>query len=217
MSQLLQTWSDISSVLAASQIRLLAVSKYTSDEAVQTLLEAGQHDFAESRPQNLRDRAIKFPHAQWHFIGPLQKNKAKYIAQYACMWHSLCDLETAQAVAKHLGQRTLPVLIQVNISGESQKQGVQPEALLELFTSVSSINQLNVIGLMGMAGKDVDPAPAFRLLRQLRDDLQLKYGRISELCMGMSGDWEIAAQEGASMVRLGSTLFKSVIMHQNNE
>jgi pyridoxal phosphate enzyme (YggS family) len=203
--------------LAASHTRLLAVSKYTSDKAVQTLLEAGQHDFAESRPQNLRDRAIKFPDAQWHFIGPLQKNKAKYIAQHACMWHSLCDLETAQAVAKHLEQRTLPVLIQVNISGESQKQGVQPEKLLELYISVSSIKQLNIIGLMGMAGKDVDPTPAFQLLRKLRDDLQQKHGRISELCMGMSGDWEIAVQEGATMVRLGSTLFESVAMHQNNE
>ncbi|MDQ6957387.1 MAG: YggS family pyridoxal phosphate-dependent enzyme [Mariprofundaceae bacterium] len=217
MSQLVQTWSDICSTLAASHTRLLAVSKYTSDEAVQTLLNAGQVDFAESRPQNLRDRAIKFPHAQWHFIGPLQKNKAKYVAQYACMWHSLADLETAQAVAKHMGERTLPVLIQVNISGESQKQGVQPKALSELYAAVSSIKQLNIIGLMGMAAKNTDPAPAFKLLRKLRDDLQQKYGTISELCMGMSGDWEIAVQEGATMVRLGSTLFESIEAHQNSE
>lgn len=217
MSQLIQTWSDICSALAPSHTRLLAVSKYTSDTAVQTLLNAGQSDFAESRPQNLRDRAVKFPHAQWHFIGPLQKNKAKYVAQYAFMWHSLCDLETAQVVAKHLQQRTLPVLIQVNISGESQKQGVQPEALSELYASVSAIKQLKVIGLMGMAAKDTDASSAFRLLRELRDDLQQKYGTISELCMGMSGDWEIAVQEGATMVRLGSSLFESVEAHQNNE
>ncbi|MBL4759692.1 MAG: YggS family pyridoxal phosphate-dependent enzyme [Mariprofundaceae bacterium] len=217
MNPLVQTWSDICSTLTASHTRLLAVSKYTSDEAVQILLNAGQHDFAESRPQNLRDRAIKFPHVQWHFIGPLQKNKAKYIAQYAYMWHSLCDLETAQAVAKHLQQRTLPALIQVNISGESQKQGVQPEDLAELYSSLSSIKQLNIIGLMGMAGKGVDPTPAFQLLRKLRDDLPQKHGRIGELCMGMSGDWKIAVQEGATMVRVGSTLFESVTMHQNNE
>lgn len=217
MSQLIQTWSNICSALAPSHTRLLAVSKYTSDAAVQTLLDAGQQDFAESRPQNLRDRAIKFPSAQWHFIGPLQKNKAKYIAQYACMWHSLCDLETAQAVAKHLQQRTLPVLIQVNISNEPQKQGVQPDTLSELYSSLSSIKQLNVIGLMGMAAKGADSTSAFRLLRKLRDDLQQEHGRIDELCMGMSGDWEIAVQEGATMVRLGSTLFESVAMHQNNE
>jgi len=209
MNSLVQTWSDISLALKPSNTRLLAVSKYTSDEAVQILLGAGQHDFAESRPQTLRDRAVKYPHAQWHFIGPLQKNKAKYIAQYAYMWHSLCDLETAQAVAKYLQQRSLPVLIQVNISGEPQKQGVQPEDLLGLYTSLSTIKPLKVIGLMGMAAKDVDPAPAFRLLRELRDDLPQKAGRISELCMGMSGDWEIAVQEGATMVRLGSALFES--------
>jgi len=217
VNPLVQTWSDICSALTPSQTRLLAVSKYTSDEAVQTLLNAGQTDFAESRPQNLRDRAIKFSDARWHFIGPLQKNKAKYIAQHAYMWHSLCNLETAQAVAKHLKQRTLPVLIQVNISGEPQKQGVPPAALLELHTALSSITQLNIIGLMGMAGKDLDPTPAFRLLRELRDDLQQKDGTISELCMGMSGDWEIAVQEGASMVRLGSTLFESTEARQNNE
>jgi len=216
VSPLVQTWSSICSALSASHTRLLAVSKYTSDAAVQTLLDAGQYDFAESRPQNLRDRAIKFPNAQWHFIGPLQKNKAKYIAQHAYMWHSLCDLKTAQAVAKHLQQRTLPVLLQVNISGESQKQGVQPEALPELYAAVSAIKQFNIIGLMGMASKEDEPTPAFRLLRKLRDDLQQKHGRISELCMGMSGDWKIAVQEGATMVRLGSTLFESVAIHQNN-
>ncbi len=217
MKQLVQTWTDISATLATSHTRLLAVSKYTSDAAVHTLIKAGQLDFAESRPQHLRDRAMKFPDVQWHFIGPLQKNKAKYIAQYAYMWHSLSDLQTAQAVAKHLGNRTLPVLIQVNISGESQKQGVPPEALAELYTAISAIKQLKLIGLMGMAAKGVNPTPAFQLLRELRDDLQQKDGTISELCMGMSGDWEIAIQEGASMVRLGSTLFESTETHQNNE
>ncbi|MDQ6968608.1 MAG: YggS family pyridoxal phosphate-dependent enzyme [Mariprofundaceae bacterium] len=214
MKQLVQTWADICCSLATSHTRLLAVSKYTSDEAVQMLIDAGQCDFAESRPQNLRDRAIKFPHAQWHFIGPLQKNKAKYIAQYACMWHSLCDLEAAQAVAKHLQKRTLPVLIQVNISGESQKQGVQPKALPELYTALSAMKELQIIGLMGMAAKDVNPAPAFRLLHELRDDLQQEYGTIRELCMGMSGDWETAVQEGATMVRLGSSLFDAVATDQ---
>jgi len=213
VSQLIQTWTDICSALAPSHTRLLAVSKYTSDEAVQILLDAGQSDFAESRAQNLRDRAIQFPQAQWHFIGPLQKNKAKYIAKHACMWHSLCDLETAQAVAKHLGEHSLPVLIQVNISGEPQKQGVQPEELPELYASIAPIEQLNIIGLMGMAAKDTDPRSAFKLLHELRDDLQQNDGTISQLCMGMSGDWKIAVQEGATMVRLGSSLFESVKAH----
>jgi len=204
----LQRWQDVTSKLAHTGTQLLAVSKYTSDEAVQTLLDAGQLDFAESRPQNLRDRAVLFPAARWHFIGPLQKNKAKYIAKYAHMWHSLNDLETAKAVASHIQDRVLPVLIQVNISGESQKQGVSPDSLFELYDAISAIKELEVIGLMGMAAKEGDPSPSFQLLHQLRDDLQQEYGTVRELCMGMSGDWEIAVREGATMVRLGSTLFE---------
>jgi len=207
MTLLLQQWKSICTTLTTTQTRLLAVSKYTSDHAVQTLIDAGQLDFAESRPQNLRDRALFFPHVHWHFIGPLQKNKAKYTAQYAYMWHSLHDIDTAKAVAKHVKQRILPVLIQVNVSGEAQKQGVAPSELDRLYKQVSAIESLQVIGLMGMAAKEGDPTLAFATLRKLRDDLQQEHGRIAELCMGMSGDWEIAVQQGATMVRLGSTLF----------
>ncbi|MBL1353277.1 MAG: YggS family pyridoxal phosphate-dependent enzyme [Zetaproteobacteria bacterium] len=204
---LLKHWQDISTTLASTDTRLLAVSKYTTDEAVQILINAGQLDFAESRPQNLRDRAQKFPQIHWHFIGPLQKNKAKYIAEYAAIWHSLADLETAKMVAKHLKGRSLPCLIQVNISGESQKQGVQPDMLDEFYAKLVMLPALQVIGLMGMAAKGEDVRLSFQTLRKLRDDLQKQDGSIRQLCMGMSGDWKIAVQEGATMVRLGSTLF----------
>jgi len=205
----IEHWQDISTTLASSDTRLLAVSKYTTDEAVQILLDAGQYDFAESRPQNLRDRAQKFPQAAWHFIGPLQKNKAKYIAQYAAMWHSLSDFETAEAVAKHVKGRRLPCLIQVNISGEAQKQGVHPKALQAFHATLKTLPALHVIGLMGMAAKDGDVRLSFQTLRHLRDDLRKEDGSIRQLCMGMSGDWNIAVEEGATMVRLGSTLFSA--------
>jgi len=204
----LESWQQICTTLAQTKTRLLAVSKYTSDANVAALLAAGQVDFAESRPQNLRDRAVMFPQATWHFIGPLQKNKAKYVGKYAAMWHSLNDFETAQAVAKHVHERVLPVLIQVNISGEAQKQGVLAADLRTLFEQVAALPQFEVMGLMGMAAKDGDARAAFRLLRELRDDLQQEYGTVLELCMGMSGDWQAAVQEGASMVRLGSALWK---------
>jgi len=200
-------WHELSATLEQTHTRLLAVSKYTTDEAVKILFDAGQIDFAESRPQNLRDRAARFPQAHWHFIGPLQKNKAKYIAQYAHMWHSLENIETARAVAKHLHTRTLPSLIQVNISGEAQKHGVMPEALPSLYEQLQQLPQLQIIGLMGMAAKHDDPRPAFQKLHQLQGDFQQAHGIMPELCMGMSGDWRIAIQEGATMVRLGSTLF----------
>lgn len=204
------TWEEITQTLQKTNTHLLAVSKYSSDAAVQCLLDVGQLDFAESRPQNLRDRALMFPQATWHFIGPLQKNKAKYIGRYAAMWHSLVDVETAQAVANHIEGRVLPVLIQVNVSGEPQKQGVLPENLPALFDAVMAMPQLQVIGLMGMAAKDGDVRASFKHLRTLRDDLQLKYGNVCELSMGMSGDWQVAVEEGATMVRLGSIIFEDL-------
>ncbi len=204
---MIEHWQKIRTAVHAADARLLAVSKYTTDEAVRMLADAGQMDFAESRPQQLRDRAQKFPYVTWHFIGPLQKNKAKYIARHADMWHSLSDIETAQAVAKHRHGKPLPCLIQVNISGEAQKQGVLPSNAEDLCAQVMRLPELKLVGLMGMAAKDGDARVAFCALRQLRDDLQQQHGSIRQLCIGMSGDWQIALEEGATMVRLGSTLF----------
>ena len=204
---MIEHWRGISATLNAADARLLAVSKYTTDEAVMMLAEAGQVDFAESRPQQLRDRAQQFPQLTWHFIGPLQKNKAKYIARYADMWHSLSDWETAQAVAKYRQGTPLPCLIQVNVSGEVQKQGVAVADASDLCAQLMQLPELEVIGVMGMAAKGADARVAFCTLRQLRDDLQQQHGSVRQLCMGMSGDWKIALEEGATMVRLGSTLF----------
>jgi len=188
-------------------VTLIAVSKYTSDANVETLLQAGHQNFAEARPQNLRDRAQKYPQAHWHMIGPLQKNKAKYVGRFAYMWHSLCDLETAQAVANHVENRVLPVLIQVNISGEPQKHGILPAALPLFLEQLDHIKELEVIGLMGMAAKAEDSRPAFALLKQCRDDLMPLHPKSQNLCMGMSNDWKVAIEEGATMIRVGSEIF----------
>jgi len=198
-------WQAIVNALSESDVKLLAVSKYASDEAVETLIEAGELDFGESRPQNLRDRASHWPNCHWHMIGPLQKNKAKYVARFAAMWHSCDNIDTAQAVAKHVSGRVLPVLIQVNISDNPDQHGIKPELLTEFAAALSGVEGLRVAGLMGMAPKAGDKRAAFRLLRGLRDELF--DGRFGELCMGMSNDYCIAIEEGATIVRLGSTLF----------
>jgi len=203
--QLLERWQLLRHEMQDSGARMLAVSKYHSDDEIIALAEAGQVDFAESRPQALRDRAVKFPHLHWHMIGPVQKNKAKYVGKYAAMWHSLCDYECAEAVAKSVEGRLLPVLLQVNISGETQKQGVAPELAADLLEQVSSLGSLDVVGLMGMASRGGDVRDNFRSLRLLRD--QLGSASLRELCMGMSGDYKIAIEEGATMVRLGTVLF----------
>ncbi len=191
--------------LAKQHVRLIAVSKYAEDDAVDALIQTGQQDFAESRPQQLRDRATCWPQCCWHMIGPLQKNKAKYVARYAAMWHSLSDLTTAEAVARHVQGRRLPVLIQVNISGESQKHGIDPSQLVDFYTRASAIRPLDIVGVMGMAAHGGNARHAFQCLRQCRDALP---ARLPELSMGMSGDWQEAIAEGATMVRLGRMLFR---------
>lgn len=203
-------WLALHGELDEQGVTLLAVSKYHSGEAVAELAELGQVDFGESRPQALRDRAEKFPDLNWHMIGPLQKNKAKYVGRHAAVWHSLCDIEVAEAVAKYVEGRRLPVLLQVNISGERQKQGLEPDEVAGLLEKVKAIPELEVIGLMGMAAKsdggdDEAVRDSFRMLRNLRD--RLGDASVRELCMGMSGDFRIAVEEGATMVRLGTVLF----------
>ncbi|MFQ5518461.1 MAG: YggS family pyridoxal phosphate-dependent enzyme [Mariprofundus sp.] len=206
---LIQRWQELNHELAGAdssrEVKLLAVSKYAPDEAVQILIDAGQDCFGESRPQNLRDRAAKWPACAWHMIGPLQKNKAKFVGRHAAMWHSCENLETVQAVAAHVKERVLPVLIQVNIANVQQQHGLRPVDVPEFAKDLAKIEGLKLAGLMCMAAKDGDARQAFRELRNLRD--ALFGGSFAELCMGMSGDYHIALEEGASMVRLGSTLF----------
>jgi len=197
----------LSDELQAQQVQLLAVSKYASGQAVEVLHQAGQRCFGESRPQALRDRADRWPDCDWHMIGPLQKNKAKYIGRHAAMWHSCENLDTARAVAGHVFGRALPVLIQVNISNNPAQHGVSAEDTALFAERLSAIENLKLAGLMGMAGRDGDTRAAFRRLRGLRDEVF--GGSFAELCMGMSGDYRIAVEEGATIVRLGSVLFGS--------
>ncbi|WP_038247269.1 YggS family pyridoxal phosphate-dependent enzyme [Ghiorsea bivora] len=204
-SALIQRWQHVQSNMGDAQ--LIAVSKYTSDSNIEILLAEGHLDFGEAKPQNLRDRAQKYPLARWHMIGPLQKNKAKYIGRFAYMWHSCCNIETAKEVAKHVEGRRLPVFVQVNISDEPQKQGIQPDDIPLFLQQLALIEGLEVIGLMGMAAKDGDAKLAFSLLRQCRDDVIAQYPHVQGLCMGMSNDWRIAIEEGATMIRVGSEIF----------
>ncbi len=215
---LLNRWQVLVDELARENVRLLAVSKYAPDEAVRWLIEAGQMDFGESRPQNLRDRAQRYPTVRWHMIGPLQKNKAKYIARHAAAWHSVEDIETACAVAALVSGRRLPVLVQVNVAGLPHQHGVHPDALPALCHELQQLPQLCLAGLMCMAPREGDARICFSRLRGLRDALPdgslcgpdaCKGSALEDvsLCMGMSGDFHVAIAEGTDMVRLGSGLF----------
>ena len=208
-TNLLTRWQTLSEEMNAAGVRLLAVSKYAQEEDVSELVCAGQLDFAESRPQQLRDRALRYPIARWHMIGPLQKNKAKYIARHAAMWHSVEDIETARAVDALLEGRRLPVLVQVNVAGNPRQHGISPAGLPALLEELTGLSHLQFTGLMCMAPRDGDVRACFAALRGLRDGLG--NGSVSgeklSLCMGMSGDYRIAIEEGADIVRIGSGLF----------
>jgi hypothetical protein len=201
---LIQRWQALCDELQPQGVRLLAVSKYAPDDAVAALIAAGQTEFAESRPQALRDRSRRWPECRWHMIGPLQRNKAKYVGRFASMWHSVESLQQAEAVAAHVQDRVLPVLIQVNLSGQPHQHGVAPEQADTLCRQVAKVKELRVCGLMGMAPKGA-AQEGFQTLRCLREGCL--DGSLRELCMGMSHDYACAMDEGATMVRIGSALF----------
>ncbi len=186
---------------------LIAVSKYAPDEAVAALIDAGAQDFGESRPQQLRDRARRWPQCRWHMIGPLQRNKAKYIAEFASSWLSVSSLESAEAVARRRPSeaRPLPVMIQINRSGLTRHSGISGAQCAAFYRELCRWPQLQVVGLMAMVPRDEDVAACVEALARLKQELA--EGSMRHLCVGMSHDYRQALAAGATMVRIGSALF----------
>ncbi len=199
------------------EVRIVAVTKGHPADAVHAALAAGLTDVGENRVQEAlrkQDELGALP-VEWHLIGTLQRNKARHAAGRFALIHSVDSVELAHEVARRTaaGSRQA-VLLQVNCSGEPQKGGVEPEALPELLEKVTQESALDVRGLMTMAAFDADEATVRRTfghLRTLRDDAVHHVGaglaRPLELSMGMSGDYAVAVEEGATMVRLGTVLF----------
>lgn len=195
-----------------ADITLLGVTKYVSDQEVQELLEAGLTVFGENRIQQARGRLERFPEAQWHFIGRLQTNKVRYCRQFQLI-HSLDRWELAEALnarAEKWG-KAQDVLIQINVSGEASKTGLEPEELLPFAKRVlQECPSLSVRGLMTMAPflEPEEVRPYFREAKRLYNQLQAELGVYWDtLSMGMTNDFEVAIEEGATLVRIGSALF----------
>ena len=194
---------------------LVAVTKTHPPEALQEALAAGQTVFGENRVQEARAKMpLVSSRARWHFIGRLQKNKVRQALPIFEMLHSIDSLELArdvQRIAEEDGQRPR-VLLEVNVAGEGSKIGFKPAALeTELETLIAEMPRLEVRGLMArppFSPKAEDSRRYFALLRTLRDALQreLNVG-LPELSMGMSGDYEVAIEEGATLVRVGTAIF----------
>ncbi|ETT56402.1 YggS family pyridoxal phosphate enzyme [Paenibacillus odorifer] len=198
-----------------NDVKVIAVTKYVSLEMVSSVLEAGLEHVAESRWQDAEHKwKVLGDKGTWHFIGHLQTNKVKDVIGKFQYIHSLDRMSLAQELHKKAlaADQEVNVFLQVNISGEDTKFGLSPEAVPGFLREIASLDRVKVIGLMTMAPLEGDPEltrPVFRGLRELRDELNqlaLTPEPITELSMGMSNDFEVAIQEGATWVRLGTVL-----------
>jgi pyridoxal phosphate enzyme (YggS family) len=194
-------------------VRIVAVTKTHGPEAVRAAVAAGLTDIGENRVQEAlqKQETLAGVSVQWHLIGTLQRNKARHAAGRFALIHSVDRAD----LAAELDGRVAPesrqaVLVQVNCSAEPQKGGVAPEALPELLDRLRLLNHIEVHGLMTLSALTDDPGEqrrAFCLLRELREASERSGHRLPQLSMGMSGDYPIAVEEGATMIRLGTVLF----------
>ena len=192
-------------------VRLLAVSKTKPPEAVREAAECGVRLFGENRVQEAQSKIPLCPDGlEWHLIGHLQSNKAKVAAQFFQMVHSVDSLKLLQALESH-ADVTLPVLLQVNVSGEAAKFGMKPNEVAGVIEAANEMQKVEVHGLMTIPPFSPDPEKTrvhFAALRALRDRVQDETGTpLPELSMGMSHDLEVAIEEGSTWVRIGTDLF----------
>jgi PLP dependent protein len=185
-------------------IVIVAVTKGFGADTCKAAIEAGLRVLGENRVHEAKLKMEMVPGAEWHLIGHLQTNKVRQAAGRFALIHSV-DSERLAAELAHADPKQ-EVLLEVNVAREAQKHGVDPDRAIEVIIAVSSLLPLR--GLMAMGPSTGDPAPAFRDLRQLRDEAEQRLGkRLPVLSMGMSGDFEAAVEAGSTMVRLGQALF----------
>lgn len=215
-------------------IQIIAVTKTHQPEVFDICSRCDLFHIGENRPQELRD---KLPQAEAagmaiHFIGPLQKNKIKYLAEGIYSYDSLYDYDIAEAFSEVTSNPDARVLVQINATGEPQKAGLRykdNEEVFEFIKKVNALNYINVEGFMAMGPTpdgnyrrgdrkyDYDTRKAFSRLRELKSDLESQFGlNLPRLSMGMSSDYDLALQEGATEIRIGSLLFGAREDDQNN-
>ena len=205
----------------ADTVRVIGVTKYVGLPLTQAVLAAGCRDLGESRPQALWEKAAAIggePPPRWHLIGHLQRNKVAKTLAARPLIHTVDSERLAVALSREAiaGGNEAELLIEINLAGDTGRSGVEPSAAAELVSQVNGLPGLRLLGLMGMASHPEagrDPRQEFAGLRRLRDQLVDRFpeaGDLSELSMGMSGDFEAAILEGSTMVRIGSALFEGL-------
>lgn len=198
-------------------VLLIAVSKTKPVELIREIMETGTKDFGENKVQEMCSKIeeIKEP-LNWHLIGHLQRNKVKYIVDKACLIHSVDSLRLAEEIQKEAvkkGVDKVPVLIEVNMAQESSKDGINASETEELVREIAKLPNVQIRGLMTIAPFVDDPEENrvhFQAMRRLRDQLKamdIPGVEMTELSMGMTNDFEVAIEEGATMVRVGTAIF----------
>ena len=195
-------------------VTLLAVSKGHPPDAVRALANAGQMLFGENKVQEGKAKIPLCPgKLRWHMIGHLQSNKCRDAVQFFDMIESVDSLALATEINRmaEKASKTVPVLLEVNVAGESSKFGYKPEAVLEDFLKINALSRLEIHGLMTVPPYSPTPErsrPYFQQLRSLKSECEKILGApLQHLSMGMSGDFEIAIEEGATLIRVGTALF----------
>lgn len=201
-----------------SDVKLIAVTKYVDAATTKQLYNAGARCLGENRPQVLEQKANELSDLgiEWHMIGNLQRNKVKRTLAHASLIHALDRDSLVGSVAKEAAaqDRTVRCLLEVNVSGEESKHGYSPDevaAAIELIVTLPSIKLEGLMCMAGLAGDDDDARREFAMLREIRDahaDVRTDNVDLRELSMGMSGDFEVAIEEGATIVRVGSALYR---------
>ena len=199
------------------EVTLVAISKTMPVSDIEEALEAGLVHFGENRAKELQDKMeqLEDERVRWHMVGPLQTNKIKYMVERVDWIDSVPKKKTIREIEKRASRigRVINTLIQVNISGEDQKSGCEPEELKEILEYARGKSHVRVRGLMGIASLVEDPEevrPEFRMLRELLEEHQSYIGdniRLEHLSMGMTNDLEVAIQEGSTMLRVGRAIF----------
>ncbi len=202
----------------AKDVTLVAVTKSVAAEVINQAIAAGISDIGENRVQEAREKFSSLAPVRRHMIGHLQTNKVNQAIELFDLIHSVDSLRLGEAIARRAARqgKVMPILVQVNISGEATKYGVAPEETLPLVRALSGFVSLEVAGLMTICPAVEDPEevrPYFRQMRLLKEEIEQQGFPLKYLSMGMSGDYEVAVEEGANMVRIGTALFQKRCDH----
>jgi len=213
----IEAYNNIIDELKSTNVQLVAVSKTKPVEDIRALYDAGQRDFGENYVQEITEKQPTLPaDINWHFIGHLQSNKVKYIAPFVYLIHGVDSLKLLQEINKQAAKnnRIIDCLLQIYIAQEESKFGLDENELNEIITNLSSLSNVRVTGLMGMASFSDDLSKVkneFHNLKTIFDKLKLQElpanCQPTILSMGMSGDYTIAIEEGSTLARIGSLLF----------